>query len=97
MYLNDCNIDYDISTIMDYCISRKIKDDREEFRYKYLNDVTCQIARATNEGYRKLKSYTEIIDKLNNPNKHKEDTRSDKEIMDDVLNKFKQRYKEGRG
>lgn len=75
-------------------MARKERDVKEEFRWSYLNNLTCKIAQANNEGYRKMKLYSEIYKEVFEKGQVKEDNRTAEQITEDTLNLFR---KQGRG
>lgn len=75
--------------LLDYCLARKERDIKEEFRWRYLNDLTCKIAQASNEGYRKLKAYSMIYKEIFEKGQVKEDNRTDEQIIEDTLKLFR--------
>lgn len=74
---------------LDYVLSRKIRDVKEESRWIYLNDMTCNLAKASNKAFEKLKYYSQILKKSQEDNNKVIDKRSDEQIIDDTLNMFK--------
>lgn len=51
--------------------------------------MTCNLAKASNKAFEKLKYYSQILKKSQEDNNKVVDKRSDEQIIDDTLNMFK--------